>query len=269
MKLKELPISLFHSIRLRYGKKKTSNKQIPVVVSLTTIPDRLNALDIVISSLLEQRAQPKLIVLWLNESLRARIPEKLEQLQGEVFKIKFCEGTSSFRKLLPSLQCFQDSVIVTCDDDMIYPNNWLEGLYQSHLKHDGCVVSQVGRLVQRGGNGKVLPYKQWPFIRSEYSDNNFLPIGYGGVLYPIGTFGSEVFNEAVYLKLCPKADDLWFKAMAYLNGKSAYCASEQARPIPLIGSQKISLNKENIANDRNREQWEQLCDHFPELYSLQ
>jgi hypothetical protein len=269
MKLKEYPFSIFHSLRLRYTKQIPNHQlQVPVIISLTSIPSRLIILDIVIASLLRQATQAQLIVLWLNDSLRGDLPRRLEKLQGDNFKIRYCEGTSSFRKLLPSLRAYSDSVIVTCDDDMIYPENWLKNLYDCHLEHQDCVISQVGRLIERSSNGMLKSYKSWPFVRHECSGNNLLPIGYGGVLYPLGTFDERVFEGGIYNKLTPKADDLWFKAMAFLNGKTTYCASEKARPIPILRSQKIALNTTNIHNDGNRSQWQALCEYYPVLSDL-
>lgn len=269
MKLKEYPLSLFHSLYLRYAKPvQKKSALVPLVISLTSIPSRLAILDIVIASLLNQTVQAQTIVLWLNTSLKNKLPSRLKNLQSDVFKIKYCEGTSSFRKLLPSLKTYQNLAIVTCDDDMIYPKNWLENLYHQHLKHPDSVISQVGRLITRDKEGKLLSYKQWPFIREDCTKNNFLPIGYGGVLYPPNTFDENVFNESLYLQLTPKADDLWFKAMAYLRGKKAVCASEKARPIPIIRSQQLALNNSNIHDDGNRRQWQALCDYYPELRNL-
>lgn len=269
MKLKEYPLSIYHSLYLRYARTALNEKtQVPVVVSLTSIPSRLETLDIVISSLLRQRYQPQLIILWLNESLKNNLPTRLESLQNDIFKIRYCEGNSSYRKLLPSLKYYSDSIIVTCDDDMIYPKNWLAHLYKGHLKNKKSVISQVGRLIDRNPNGDLRSYKSWPFVRCSCSEENLLPIGYGGVLYPVNTFDERVNDESLYMKLAPKADDLWFKTMAYLNGNTACCISEKARPIPIVGSQKTSLNSTNIDNDGNRIQWRDLCEYFPELYNI-
>lgn len=269
MKLKEYPYSLLHSLRLRYIKPATKKySQAPVIVSLTSIPSRLDTLDIVIASLLEQNIQPKLIVLWLNNSLKNKLPARLRKIQSDVFTIRYCEGTSSFRKLLPSLKAYKNATIITCDDDMIYPKNWLEHLYNAHLDHQGCVISQVGRLITRDKEGELQRYKSWPFIRHQCTEESLLPIGYGGVLYPSKTFNEKVFDESLFIKLCPKADDLWFKAMAYLNGTTNYCASEKATPLPIIRSQQVSLNSHNISKDANRHQWQALCNHFPELQQL-
>jgi len=56
--------------------------------------------------------------------------------------------------------------------------------------------------------------------------------------------------------------------MAYLNNKSAYCASEKAKPIPILFSQKEALGKKNISENGNYYQWQALCNHFPELKKI-
>ena len=135
VKVKEMPISFWHTVRLRFfAKPPSEGTTVPVIVSLTSIPSRLSILDITIASLLQQSLQPERIILWLNTEDKPRLPERLLALQGDCFQIHFCEGTSSYRKLLPTLQRYKDKVIVTCDDDMIYPANWLQHLYRHIFK---------------------------------------------------------------------------------------------------------------------------------------
>ena len=269
MKLKELPISIFHSLRLRAGKSVyKKNSQAPIIVSLTSIPERLASLDIVIKSLLEQSTPPYLIILWLNKSLQETLSKRLIKLQSDVFKIKYCEGTSSYRKLLPTLKAYPNELIVTCDDDMIYPQNWLAHLYENHLNYPEFVISQVGRLISRDKNKQLQAYKKWEFIRYQHSSDELLPIGFGGILYPKGTFSTEIFREDLYMELSPKADDLWFKAMSFLNNHPCYCAAEKAKPIPILFTQSFSLGQTNIAQDANKRQWQSLCKYFHELKHL-
>ncbi len=56
--IKELPKSIYYSFYLRIWSmdKSIKNKiKLPVVVSLTSIPERLNSLDLVIRSILNQK----------------------------------------------------------------------------------------------------------------------------------------------------------------------------------------------------------------------
>ena len=268
MKLKEFFPSLFHTVRLRSLTLKPPKKTAPVIVSLTSIPSRLGLVDITIRSLLAQELSPFKIILWLNEDWQLKIPNRLKNLQNEHFEIRYCPGTSSYRKLIPTLKAFPQHPIVTVDDDVIYPKNWLEGLYEAHKTAPDHVVCQYARTIART-KGVTAPYSKWPFLRKEQLEsNNILPIGFGGVLYPNNSFGEDVFSETVYMELAPKADDLWFRAQTALNDKKILKLREFAQPIPIINSQTVSLKKTNVRGDSNRKQWDALCDHYPELASL-
>ena len=271
MKLKEIPISIYYCLRLRYKFYRNVNKekiQLPVIISLTSMPSRLSSIDIVINSLLDQTLSPKLIILWLHSSLENKLPKPLTRLQGKYFEIKFCEGTSSYRKLLPTLKEYPSSIIITCDDDIIYPVNWLESLYTSHKQYPERVITHAGRIIRRDSQNNLLKYKSWLFIECSNNSASLLPIGFSGILYPPETFTQQVFDRDLYMELCPKADDLWFKAMGYLNNRRAYCTPENLVFIPIIGSQSDSLGKTNIKRDGNFEQWKSLCNYFPKLKEI-
>ena len=69
--------------------------------------------------------------------------------------------------------------------------------------------------------------------------------------------------EALFLKLTPKADDLWFKAMALRNNIHPKLSEIPVKePIPILGTQAISLKKENVDQDKNLQQWKDLEDYF-------
>lgn len=57
------------------------------------------------------------------------------------------------------------------------------------------------------------------FYYDEYESNklNFLTGG-AGTLFPPHSLPNEVLNKEKNMELCPYADDVWFKAIAILNG---------------------------------------------------
>nr|WP_297916305.1 hypothetical protein [uncultured Allomuricauda sp.] len=78
--VKELPISILKTIQLMsipLGRlKRAKRAQIPVIVSLTSIPSRLGTLHLVIRSLLVQDKLPKKILLWLNKEIKDKLQTK-------------------------------------------------------------------------------------------------------------------------------------------------------------------------------------------------
>ncbi len=267
MKVKEIPISLFNHIKLSTTSMKgflEGKSQIPVIVSLASIPSRLHIVDLTIRSILNQDILPQRIILWLHEDLKNSIPKKLSDLTSDLFSIKFSKYTSSHRKLVETLGVFSNTIIVTCDDDMMYRKNWLSKLYEAHQKNPTEIIGNQTRCITYNNVGKLLSYKEWHSgDKACKNKNSTLPIGAGGTLYPINSLDEQVYDRNLYMKLAPKADDLWFKAMALLKGtKSIQAENNGKEPIPIWGSQKVSLKKTNITEDKNRVQWQALDDHF-------
>ncbi|WP_405398539.1 glycosyltransferase family A protein [Maribacter sp. Asnod2-G09] len=268
MKLKEIPVSIYNSVKLLALSSKsmiTENKtEIPVIVSLTSIPSRLGTLHLTIRSLLNQDARPKKIIIWLHHSLKNKIPKKLATLESDLFEIMYSDLTCSHRKLIHSLELFPNDIIVTCDDDMLYRPNWLRLLHEEHLSHPKKIIANQTRYITYKKTGELQSYKSWVFDRySKFKSSAVIPIGAEGVLYPPNSLSEKVTDSTLFLELAPKADDLWFKAMAYLKGTESMQANNKAKtPIPIIGSQKQSLKKLNIGGDKNKTQWLAITNYF-------
>ena len=268
MKLKEFFPSLISSLqlrRLKFAQLHSSNRPASVaIVSLTSIPSRLRLLDLTIRSLMAQSIRPKKILLWLHEDLRGKEPKALSSLVGEMFSIHYSDLTCSHRKLIHSLELYPNDVIVTCDDDQIYPHNWLERLVDDHKRFPGEIIANECKLIACSADGETLPYKQWlGKVPAGFSDASLMPVGYGGVLYPPDALLPEVMNSELFLKLAPKADDLWFKTMSFLKGTPCRKASNpSATPLPVIGTRQTTLAQSNVKLDQNREQWDALRDYF-------
>ncbi|MEM6892296.1 MAG: zinc-binding alcohol dehydrogenase [Bacteroidota bacterium] len=272
MKVKELPLSLLTQRRLlRFDPKQSnSNKpKIPIVVSLASIPSRLGIVHITIKSILNQSVLPEHLVLWLGEELQNKLPEDLSKLTGNLFSIRFTTYGSSHRKLVEPLQHFPNLPIVTCDDDMMYRQNWLENLYNEHQENPKAIIANQARNIAYDVEGDLLPYHQWTTDHQNPKiKNTVLPIGAGGTLYPLNVLDKQVTQQDLFMQLAPKADDLWFKAMGLLKGtQSKKSIRITKEPIPIFGSQKESLKKTNIDQDKNTAQWRALDKHF-NLYQL-
>ncbi|WP_298472636.1 glycosyltransferase [uncultured Maribacter sp.] len=266
--IKELPLSILHSCKLSLisgtSKKILSKEKLPVVVSLTSIEPRLKTLHLVIKSLIKQEELPQKIILWLNNDLKPKVPKSLLKLQSSLFEIRYSELNCSHRKLIHTLDLFPNKIIVTCDDDLIYRKEWLSLLFKAHKKKPNVVIGNKTVHINHDASSNPLPFKNWRQpLNNIINPKSFLPIGAWGVLYPPNSLNQKVTDVELFLKLAPKADDLWFKAMSLLNKTNSIEAKEKARePIPIIGSQKVSLKKDNIGKDKNTTQWINLSNHF-------
>ncbi len=193
-----------------------------IVVSLTSFGRRVsqNVVYYTIISILKQTVKPNRIILWLDKDKwnENNIPLKLKFLITKGLEVKFCdENIKSFEKLVPTIKICPNSVIITVDDDLIYPNRMIEDLYIIHLKHPDAIVcrNSLNPIIK---NKKLLPYRQWDNLQNKSFNGAYIfPQGFGGVLYPPNALHKDVINKDLFMKLCPYADDVWFWIMGLLN----------------------------------------------------
>lgn len=75
-----------------------------------------------------------------------------------------------------------------------------------------------------------------------------------GTLFPPNSLHQEVFNEENISGSCLRADDLWLKLMAVLQGTPVVLA-EEARPLDVIdGTQETALWRSNVHEEGNDKQ---------------
>ncbi|MGI9547568.1 MAG: glycosyl transferase [Flavobacteriaceae bacterium] len=271
--IKELPLSIYQSIRLasipRSKLIRMKREELPVIISLTSIPSRFRTLHLVIRSLFTQTHHPKKIVLWLNNEIKSQVPRKILNLQCELFEICYSDLNCSHRKLIHSLDKYPDDVIITCDDDLMYRNNWLYLLYKNHKSSPNCIIGNRTIYINYDSPEKPAPYKLWKFPDQEdINQKAIIPIGAWGILYPPNSLNKQVLDSGLFLRLAPQSDDFWFKAMALLNGTLSVQADVIPKePIPIAGTQKGALKKTNINQNKNDVQWNALSEYF-NLYPL-
>ena len=272
MKLKEFPISLYHATRLNWTSPQAllgTSQTIPVIVSMTTIPSRLGKLALVLRSLLQQTVRPERIMVWMHESMKEQIPPAVIKLLTrpelrDFIELRYTPLSCSHKKLIHSIEAFPNHVVVTCDDDFMYHKDWLNTLYQDHLAFPQYVIAQQIRSITRDDWGGLKPYKQWRYHPElEQDPKTFLAVGGKGVLYPKQALHPDYKDAELFLRLAPKADDLWFKAMELRNNTPVRrCSKLVPEPIPIMGTQSFSLKKENVDRDMNLNQWQRLSDYF-------
>lgn len=120
-----------------------------VVVSLTTLPTRYNKLLLTINSLINQSYKPD--VIYLSHSLIAKrsglLYEKIPpEILNNVVEVILENDYGPISKLLGALEREKDdeTIIVTVDDDIIYPNNLIESLLNKSKLYPDCAIGSTG-----------------------------------------------------------------------------------------------------------------------------
>ena len=163
-----------------------------------------------------------------------------------------------------TLEAYSNTILVTCDDDLIYHPSFLKLLYNEHLKNPNVIIGNHCRRITYDKNNNALPYLQWPFaVKTVHGEKLLMPVGAFLVLYPPNTLDHRFNNIELINKLSPKSDDLWFKTTALLKNTLSVQAEKRAPdPIPIIATQGVSLKSVNNKLDYKRVQWEQITNYF-------
>ena len=187
-----------------------------VVVSLTTIPDRIDRLRPTLNSLVDQSRRPDAIYLNLPERSRREqrhyeLPDFLREFDSLV--INRCgEDLGPATKLLPTLEreTAPDTRIVVTDDDQIYPRVMIETLVGWSERLPEAVVA---------ARGFAVPARYQIELRNTLLGEHLdapEPIeilqGSGSYLTRTRFFTKEVFD---YSGAPPESffqDDIWFSA---------------------------------------------------------
>lgn len=256
------------------------NKNQKVIVSLTTFPARINNVHKTIESILCQKKHLDKIVLYLvnPEFTDKNLPGTLTDLtKTGIFEIRWTDkDIRSYNKLINALIDFPNDIIITIDDDVIYPDFLIKNLLKTHRKNplDICAnrIKPIPIL-----NNQVRPYRYWRvsekrlfkiFLRSY---KTFF-CGIGGVLYPPHSLSPHVFNEQQFTNLCRHQDDVWFWAMAVLNNtkiqttRFGYSVCDRTvEEIQKFGLWQTINSKENVGESPNDIAMKNVLLAYPEI----
>jgi hypothetical protein len=231
---------------------------------------RQKSLKRTLKSLLIQNHYSFKIIIWISNDDYQAINKSLR---------KYCRYGITLRRANPNLGSFnkyhhialeeQTLPIVTADDDIIYPRNWLTTLETSARKYPDEIVGLRGIVVMKNDKKGVSEYVSWK--RAEVSSSHdLLVLNTGaGTFYPANTFGQESIQNNDFLRISPTGDDLWMFALAVQNRTKRRIADAAVREIiPATLRQKNSLWSVNVGESRNDIQFRQILEYFPYVRAL-
>lgn len=255
----------------------TTKRKQKIIISLTTYPERINNIQYTIYSLLTQTLKADEIILWLSDD---EFPNKEENILSNILKlkkngltIKWCKNIKSYKKLIPALQEYSNDIIITADDDIYYPENWLKILYETHKQHPENIIAHRSKKITLNDKKEISSYNNWQIIKENNNASylNFFTTG-GGTLFPPHSLNSEVFNEEEYTDLTPYSDDIWFWAMAILNKTKIEVPPNNIARITYTTPERDVLNNVNTLwyynKKHNDKQLHNILNKYPEIKEL-
>ena len=251
----------------------TESDNVEIVVSLTSFPERINTIHLCVKTLLNQTYKPDRVLLWLAKS---QFPNQEEDLPKALLKLKknglsicWCDDIRSYKKLIPAIEKYPDSAIITTDDDVYYGKNWLKGLVDSYKEHPEEIICYRAAKIEFD-NGRFIRDDIQPY--SEYKDATYLhqQTGVGGVLYPPHSLYKDILRRNAFMQLAPTNDDLWFWLMAVLNGRKIRILQGNTFKLYYIGeTQKFSLTSINDHGEKlYYNQLEAIFEAYPKALSI-
>jgi len=235
-------------IFLRWRIPKKIKKTAPeVIISLTSYPPRYNHLHKTIQCLLTQSYLPSKVILWVSEFDALSLPSEVLCLKDRGLTLKTCKDYLSYKKIIPALEEYPDSIIVTADDDLYYSRNWLENLYESF---DGkSIIFNRGHRISWKSN-KIQSYSNWE-MNVQSDDGIILPTNGAGSLFPPGSLSDSICNYDLIKKIAPHQDDIYIYCMAKLNSTNFKKAKGKFRIIQWEYEQSTSLAEGNLGRSGN------------------
>ena len=248
-----------------------------ITVSLTSYGPRIETVYLTIESLMQQSIKADRIVLCLakNEFSEKNLPATLKRQRERGLEILFCnEDIKSYKKFFYTLQKYPEDIIITVDDDFIYPVNTVDLLYSAYLEEPEVIHCNRAHQMILDKQGQLLPYRRWNLDRpTDEASLKTFPTGMGGVLYFPGSLDDSVLDKKTFLRLAPNSDDVWLKAMSLR--KSVKCRKVQNKRssfidkiIEIPGSQCVALKRKNKCRlNGNDQAISQVFDKY-DLYSV-
>jgi GT2 family glycosyltransferase len=193
-----------------------------VIVSLTTIPSRLERLDNTLNSLKNQSHKVKINLcipkFSKKENKEYIVPDRIKNdksINILMTDIDFGPAT----KLIPTLLTTKDpeQLIMVADDDVIYGKDVVKKLVEASKKYEDCAIGFCG------WNCKNLIENGWyQLLYEEERDfGDVQPVnvleGYRGVLVKKKFFTDAVANYTQYVDDMFWVDDVWFSGHLSIN----------------------------------------------------
>ena len=259
-------------VKKRYPKCKKQLNSEPrekkIIVSFTTIPSRITNIPYVLRSLYNQTMMPDRITLWItNEISEVQRKEICGLLKSEIdfgLEINYIRDVRVHTKYYYAMLKNPEDIIITVDDDMIYPETLIENLYKAHQENPDCVIASRTHELTFSGKDIRL-YDEWHRLApgANNKGHSLLATGVGGVLYPPHCLFEDWEKSELFLELCPTADDIWLKIMEAMNGTKVVKLYKYTKEtFTFSDTQSVALVNLNVGQGRNDILLKQCQQHY-------
>ncbi len=192
---------------------------------MTSYPARIRGAWVSLESLFRQSYKAFSLVLVLTEHQfpGRKLPLTIRLLMRKGLTILWvAEDNRSFDHLWPAYSKFPHASIISVDDDKIFPSDLVSRLVDASKHNPGAIIGARGWEMRRV-DGEVKFGEGWARAKADTpSPALFMPPG-NGSLYPPGSLPKVTGDIRLMRSICPRADDVWYWAMARLGTTPSLC----------------------------------------------
>ncbi len=240
----------------KYGLNLEEIRRHKIIVSFTSYPKRFSIIHLVVKSIAYQSMRADKIVLYLSkEECDGKEPTELDILKKYGVEIVLVnENLKPHNKYYYAMKQYPDDIIITLDDDVIYPRKLIRKLYESYEEYPEFISAARVHRIKKNLDGTLKPYNEWEYecTACNIPSNMLIATGVGGVLYPPGILPDMTFDIQNIKRLCIGADDIWLKFMEFIDGKKVVYVPGANRHIWSVENYaKEGLREQNVKNGKN------------------
>jgi hypothetical protein len=229
-----------------------------VIVSMKTHGARINTTHLALGLLLRQKKRPKKIILYVSKKEfpngESDLTYRLLELRKHGIEIIFLDcDNGPYDKLVHTYRKYRNDRIVTVDDDLIYPNWFLDRLLAKASTMSDNIVCYRARHIRKIAPNRFAPYTGWEFATVNTPPAHIFPTNGAGTLFPAGSLHEDVFDLDTAHRLCPLADDIWYKVMSLRKGTQCCMVAREStmfEEIPGTKKDGLWINHNKHTNDK-------------------
>ncbi|MBD3923452.1 hypothetical protein IEZ26_02365 [Nocardioides cavernae] len=201
------------------------------------------------------KVKPSRIVLWLDEfEALERLPRGLKRASRRGLEIRNCENLGPHKKYYPYVSEAvheTSTVLVTADDDVLYPRGWMSDLSDAHSQWPNDVLCFRAHRIRLANDG-IAPYLEWGRESSTVASHTVFATGVSGVLYPSEMVRQLRAAGRAFDPVARSTDDIWLHRVALRSGIKARQVVAPARLFLSIPStNRVQLASDNVAGGKN------------------
>lgn len=241
------------------------------VVSLTTFDRRLDTVFYTLETIGAGTLRPSRLVLWIADTLLLQgLPPSLTRLVERGLEVRGTDDVGPHTKYFPQVLSQPDPSLplVTADDDVLYPRQWLQGLVAAATALPEVIHCYRAHVYGFEANGRLSAYVGWPACRSAEPSHRHFSTGVSGALFPVAMQHALRSAGDGFRSCCPRADDIWLNAVAWRERIPVCQVQRFGRSFfEIPGTRAHGLANDNVQHGGNDDQLRATFS-VPELQAL-